>query len=219
MRALYGYYRSSAAYRVRIALALKGLEYDNRSVNLLPGVSEQKSDEYRALNPQGRVPFLIDGDVRLSQSPAILEYLDEAYTDVPLLPRSTNERAYVRQLASIVACDIHPLNNLSVLTWTKTELGADEAASKKWYHHWIVEGFKAFEALLRENVHTGEFCFGDAPGLADVYLVPQLYNARRFNVPLDGFPTIVGIDSACNGLQAFKDALPENQPDAPGASS
>lgn len=215
MRKLYGYFRSSAAYRVRIALGLKGLEYEHVGVNLMPGVNEQKSEAYKALNPQGRVPYLVDGDIALSQSPAMLEYLDEAYPDVPLLPSDLDERARVRQLAALVGCDIHPLNNLAVLMRLKGEIGADEHTVNSWYHHWIVEGFTALEALLTEAGGTGRFCHGDKPGMADVYLIPQVWNARRFNVPLDAFPTIVRIDTACNEIEAFKAAAPENQPDAP----
>jgi maleylacetoacetate isomerase len=215
MRKLYGYFRSSAAYRVRIALGLKGLAYDHAGVNLMPGVSEQKSDDYRALNPQGRVPYLIDGEASLSQSPAILEYLNEAYPAAPLLPADILARARVRQLASLVGCDVHPLNNLSVLTYLKTEFAADKDAVNRWYCHWIVEGFTALEALLAGSEQTGKFCHGDTPGMADIYLVPQLWNARRFSVAVEAFPTIVRIDAACNKLDAFKAALPENQPDAP----
>ncbi|MFC4348398.1 maleylacetoacetate isomerase [Kordiimonas lipolytica] len=215
MRILYGYFRSSAAFRVRIALGLKGLDFDHRTINLKPGVSEQKSDDYLKLNPQGRVPYFIDGGVALSQSPAILEYLDEAYPDTPLLPSGMADRAYVRQLASLIGCDIHPLNNLSVLMRIKSQLGADEDATNSWYHHWITEGFTALEAMLSSSDHTGRFCFGDTPGMADVYLVPQVWNARRFGTPLEAFPTILRIDEACRGVQAFVDAAPENQPDAP----
>jgi len=200
---------------VRIALALKGLTYEKVGVNLLPGVSEQKSKEYKALNPQGRVPYLIDGDMSLSQSPAILEYLDEAYPDIPLLPADMDERARVRQLSALVACDIHPLNNLSVLTYLKTELDADEDAVNLWYRHWISEGFTVFEQLVAEGKDTGRFCHGDKPGMADVYLVPQVWNARRFGVDLGAFPTIVRIEAACNEIDAFFDAAPQNQPDAP----
>ncbi len=210
---LYGYYRSSAAYRVRIALGLKGLTFDNIPVNLVPGVSEQKSDSYRAVNPQSRVPFYEDGAVAISQSPAILEYLEETYPDVPLLPNGTADRAVVRQLASLVGCDIHPLNNLSVLQTLKHDLNADQAAIDAWYRKWIIEGFEALEVLLVKS--AGKFCFGDAPTLADIYLVPQVWNARRFNVPLDAFPTIQRIDVACNQIDAFIAAAPENQPDAP----
>lgn len=215
MRTLYGYFRSSAAYRVRIALGLKGLEYTYEAVNLMPGVSEQKSDAYRAINPQGRVPYFVDGEVKLSQSPAILEYLEEVYPDVPLLPQGAVSRAYVRQLANIIACDIHPLNNLSVLTKLKAEFGADDTATKKWYADWITEGFTALEKIVGASAHTGRFCFGDTPGLADVYLVPQMWNARRFEVDTAAFPTLNRIDAACNTLEPFKNAAPENQPDAP----
>ena len=211
---LYDYFRSSAAYRVRIALALKGLESEAVSINLKPGVSEHKSESYRAINPQGRVPYLVDGDVALGQSPAILEYLEEAYPEPPLLPVSLADRAMVRQLANIIACDIHPLNNLSVLLKLKQTFSADEATVNAWYSDWIIQGFQAFEALIANK--QGAYCFGDVPTFADIYLVPQVYNARRFNVPLDAFPSIVRVDATCNKLAAFQKALPENQPDAKG---
>ncbi len=210
---LYGYFRSSAAYRVRIALALKGLEYENIAVNLKPGISEQKSGEYLAVNPQGRVPFFTDGDVAISQSPAILEYLEETYSDVPLLPKGAVDRAVVRQLASLIGCDIHPLQNLSVLQRLKGEFGADTDAASDWVRHWVTEGFSAFETLITDT--AGTYCFGDTVTLADVYLVPQLYNARRYETPLEAFPEIVRIDAACNALDAFRFAAPEQQPDAP----
>jgi len=215
MRKLYGYFRSSAAYRVRIALGLKGLDFDHVAVNLVPGISEQKSAAYTALNPQGRVPYFIDGSVSLSQSPAILEYLDEAYPEIPLLPTGLQARARVRQLASLIGCDIHPLNNLAVLMRLKDEMNADETTVNAWYQHWITEGFTAFERLLADSPDTGSFCHGNTPGIADIYLVPQVWNARRFNVPLDSFPEIVRIDAACNEIDAFMIAAPENQPDAP----
>ncbi len=210
---LYGYFRSSAAYRVRIALALKGLDCDNIPINLVPGVSQQRSADYLAINPQGRVPFFSDGNTAISQSPAILEYLEEVYPQVPLLPSDATGRATVRQLASLVACDIHPLNNLSVLQALKAGFGADEAAVQQWYHRWIIDGFTAFETLIKGT--AGQFCYGDMPTFADIYLVPQLWNARRFNTPLDAFPEIGRIDDNCNALDAFQSAAPENQPDAP----
>ncbi|TNE61336.1 MAG: maleylacetoacetate isomerase [Alphaproteobacteria bacterium] len=215
MRTLFGYFRSSAAYRVRIALGLKGLSYDYKAVNLKPGADEQRAPGYLALNPQGRVPYLVDGDISLGQSPAMLEYLEEAYPDVPLLPAGMRDRAYVRQLMNLVACDIHPLNNLSVLQWLKGELGADEAAVNKWYHHWIQDGFRAYEALLSSSGLAGRFSCGDVPSLADVVLVPQVWNANRFGVPLDAFPRINAIVEACNMLDGFADAAPEKQPDFP----
>lgn len=210
---LFGYFRSSAAYRVRIALGLKGLSFDNIPINLKPGVSEHKRESYLAVNPQGRVPFFEDGAVSISQSPAILEYLEETFPDVPLLPAGTADRAVVRQLASLIGCDIHPLNNLAVLQTLKHDFEADQSAVDAWYHKWILEGFAAFETLLDRS--AGQFCFGDAPTLADIYLVPQVWNARRFGVPLDEFPQISRIDAACNELEAFIKAAPEQQPDAP----
>lgn len=212
---LCGYYRSSAAYRVRIALGLKELAYDYVPVNIMPGVDEQRGEAYLAVNPQGRVPFFQDEKIAIGQSPAILEYLDEAYPKVPLLPTDLAARALVRQLASLIGCDIHPLNNLSVLQTLKQSFGANDAAVNRWYHRWITEGFTAFEQLVGRT--AGVYCFGDTPSMADVYLVPQVWNARRFNVPLEEFPNIVRIDAACNELEAFINAAPENQPDAPKA--
>lgn len=215
MRILYGYFRSSAAFRVRIALNLKGLECEHRPVNLKPGISEQRSADYMTLNPQGRVPLFVDGDLTIGQSPAILEYLEEAYPAHALLPAGQADRAYVRQLTNLIGCDIHPLNNLSVLMRIKSQFGADDAATGEWYAHWIDEGFKALEHMLATSDNTGRFCFGDAPGMADLYLVPQVWNARRFGVALDAYPTICRIDAACAEVKAFADAMPEVQMDAP----
>lgn len=214
-RILHGYYRSSAAFRVRIALNIKGLSTDHVSVNLMPGKDGQHSDEYKRLNPQGRVPYYSEDEFHLGQSPAILEYLEDQYPEPALLPSDPREKAYVRQLAALIACDIHPLNNLSVLKYIKREFGADEGAVKKWYGHWIEQGFAALEVMLQDSKTAGLYCFGDVPSLADIYLVPQLYNARRFDVAVDSYPALVRIDHECMKLKAFQDAVPENQHDAP----
>jgi maleylacetoacetate isomerase len=205
---LYTYFRSSAAYRVRIALNLKGVSHEAVSVNLLKG--EQREAGYKALNPQMRVPSLDIGETTLIQSPAILEYLDEAYPEPPLLPMGAVNRAKVRAIASLIACDIHPLNNSGTLAYLKKRLGHDQAAADEWYAHWVREGFDAIEAMLG----PGPYAFGAKITLADVYLVPQVFNARRFNVPLDAYPKIVAVDAACAELKAFQNAAPANQPDA-----
>jgi maleylacetoacetate isomerase len=204
---LYEYWRSSASYRVRIALNLKQVDYESRPVNLL--TSEQNSDEYRAINPQGFVPMLeIDGQ-RLTQSLAIINYLDLRFPNQPLLPASAAERAHVVAMALTIACDIHPLNNLRVLKYLKTELGHSQEEIDRWYAHWIGEGLPALEALAAPQ--AGKFLFGDAPTGADVCLVPQLYNARRYNVPLDEYPTLLRADENANKLDAFAAAHPERQ--------
>ncbi len=204
---LYDYYRSSAAYRVRIALNLKGVEYESRAVNLLH--SEQQADDYRALNPQGLVPMLeIDGH-RLTQSLAIIIYLDQSFPDPPLVPRDPVDGAHVRAMALMVACDIHPLNNLRVLKYLSGELGLPQEERDTWYMHWIREGLPALEALAKAA--AGKFLFGDEPTIADVCLVPQLYNARRFNVPLDDYPTLLRADENANKLEAFAAAHPDRQ--------
>lgn len=217
MRALYGYYRSSAAYRVRIALNLKGLEFEHRPVDLKPAVRGQHDPAYREVNPQGRVPFLVDGEVALAQSPAILEYLEEAYPQMPLLPEDLGDRGRVRQMAALVGCDVHPLDNLSVLQYLKGPLGQEKAAVDRWYAHWILEGFRALEVWVER--WGGRYCFGDQVTLADLYLVPQVYNARRFEVPLEAFPNLVAVDARCRELPAFQEAAPEVQPDAPASSA
>ena len=202
---LYDYFRSSAAYRVRIALNLKGIDYESRQVDLREG--EQIESGYRALNPQGLVPMLeIDGH-RLTQSLAIVSYLDLRYQNQPLLPASAVERAHVLSMALAVACDIHPLNNLRVLKYLKGELGQDQAAIDRWYVHWVSEGLEALEAMAAPR--AGAFLFGNAPTLADVCLVPQLYNARRFSVPLDAYPTLRRADESASALPAFAAAHPD----------
>ena len=208
---LYDYFRSSAAYRVRIALNLKGLGTERRFVHLRRG--EQRDPAYLELNPQGLVPMLSVGSRRLTQSLAIIEYLEEKHPAPALLPLTPEDRAWVRSIALAIACDIHPLNNLRVLKYLGKELGIDEPRRDEWYRHWVVEGFDALEAQLQERA-TGRFCFGDAPTLADVCLVPQVANARRLNVAMDAFPRIRSIDAACLALPAFDQARPENNPDA-----
>ena len=205
---LYSYWRSSAAYRVRIALNLKGLKHEIVPVSLAPDVSEHRSDAYRAKNPQMLVPFLEDGELGIAQSIAILEYLEEAYPGVHLLPTSEPMRSGVRAFCNMIACDIHPLNNLRVMNYVKTEFGADPTGD--WYAHWIHEGFRAAEALASD----GPYVFGNEVTLADAFLVPQMYNARRFNVPLDEFQKLNAIVDNCNELTAFADAAPESQSDA-----
>ena len=208
---LYSYFRSSAAYRVRIALNLKGLAYETVPVHLVKEGGHNRRPEFRAVNPQMRVPTLVvpTGGV-LIQSLAIIEYLDETHPEPPLLPKDPIARAQARAIAEIVACDIHPLNNIGSLRYLKRELHQEQAAIDAWYHHWVLTGFEAIEALVR----PGPYACGGAVTVADLCLVPQVYNARRLNVPLDKFPKIVAIDTACLALPAFDQARPENQPDA-----
>lgn len=205
---LYSYWRSSAAYRVRIALNLKELEHEIVPVSLAPGVAEHRSDAYRAKNPQMLVPFLEDGELGIAQSLAILEYLEENYPDVPLLPAGEPLRSRVRAFCNMIACDIHPLNNLRVMNYIRSTFNADPTGD--WYAHWIREGFTAAEQLVSD----GPFVCGDDVTLADALLVPQVYNARRFKITLDAFPRLVAIVDRCNELHAFRDAAPEAQPDA-----
>ena len=208
---LYSYYRSSAAYRVRIALNLKGLPYDYISVNLLH--SEQKSDNFLARNPQGLLPALEldDGEV-LAQSIAILEWLEESCPSPALLPENTLERARVRSLVNNIACDIHPLNNLSIMNYLRTELGASDEGVHRWYCNWVDRGFNAIEQSLERTM--GKCCFGDEPTLADICLIPQAYNASRFKVPMESYANIRKIVAHCNTLEAFSRAAPEAQSDA-----
>ena len=212
---LYTYWRSSAAYRVRIALELKGIDYEPVAVSLKPGDDEHRKDAYRAINPQMLVPFFDDGKVAIGQSMAILEYLEEAYPDKPLLPAGEPLRSRVRAFCNAIACDIHPLNNLRVLRYLSDEFGVSEQQKNAWYAHWIGEGFRACEQLSVRHAHDGPYAFGAEITLADALLVPQMYNARRFSVPLDAYPRLVAVADACHELQAFADAAPENQPDFP----
>lgn len=211
---LYSYWRSSAAYRVRIGLNLKGLRYDTVPVHLVRDGGQQHSDEYRAINPQELVPALRHGTRTIRQSLAILEYLDEAWPNVPLLPVTARDRARVRAMALLVACDIHPLNNLRVLRYFENTWNVPQAERDAWVRHWIEQGFGALEELLDEPA-TGAYCHGDVPGIADCCLVPQVYNARRFGVDITAFPHIARIEATCLALPAFADARPEAQPDAP----
>jgi maleylacetoacetate isomerase/maleylpyruvate isomerase len=214
---LYGYWRSSAAYRVRIALNLKGLRYESRPVHLLRDGGEQHGAAYRALNPQQLLPCLLHGEQVLTQSMAIMEYVEESWPEPALLPAAPRERARVRALALLVVADMHPLGNLRVLQQLASRFGADENQRAEWQRHWMASGFAALETMLAGHPATGTFCHGDSPGLADACLVPQVYNAVRWQLPLDDYPTIRRIHKACNALDAFRCALPEAQPDAPVA--
>ncbi len=208
---LYGYFRSSAAYRVRIALNLKKVPYDHQSVHLTRNGGWQWSEEFRAINPQKRVPALAlsTGEVLL-QSLAIVEYLDEIHPEPPLLPADAIQRAQVRAFAQIIACDIHPLNNLVALNYLKGPLKHEQAQADEWYRHWVVQGFEALEALAR----PGPYAFGAHVTLADICLVPQVFNARRFKVDMAAYPKLAAVEAACQKLPAFDKARPENQPDA-----
>jgi len=208
---LYSYFRSSAAYRARIALNLKGLPYETVSIHLTKEGGKQFSPDYKAINPQMRVPVLeLPGGEVLTQSLAIIDFLDEMHPRPPFLPEDPVQRAKVRAVAQAIACDIHPLNNVGPLKYIKSTLGKDQAAIDAWYRHWILVGFEAVEAWLK----PGPYAFGSQVTLADICLVPQVANARRFNVPLETFPKIVGSTAACLALPAFDKARPENQPDA-----
>lgn len=212
MMKLYGYFRSSAAFRVRIALNLKGLAYDTELVNLSTG--QHLSEEFRRVNPQGRVPALVINDTVLLQSPAIMEYLEETHPNPAFLPAGAEARARVRALANIIACDIHPLNNLAVLNYLSGPLSASDEQKTTWYRHWVVEGFNAVEPLLAGSAETGLFCHGNTPGLADICLVPQVFNAQRFNCDLSPYPTIERVFAACMEHEAFDAAQPAKQPEA-----
>lgn len=210
---LYTYFRSSAAYRVRIALNLKGLAYEAAPIHLVRGGGEQKTEAYKALNPQGMVPALeVDGQI-LTQSLAIMEYLDETHPEPALLPSDPFGRARVRAIAQAIACDIHPLNNLRVLHYLGGSVGLDQRQKDDWYRHWVQIGLQAIESMLAESAATGAFCHGDHPGLADCCLVPQVFNARRFHCDLSEMPTICRIVGMCEVMPAFAGAAPAAQPD------
>ncbi|NVK88080.1 MAG: maleylacetoacetate isomerase, partial [Gammaproteobacteria bacterium] len=203
-----------AAYRVRIALNLKQVAYESISIHLVKDGGEQHTEAYRTLNPQGLVPLLVSGNFQLSQSSAILEYLEEQYPTPKLLPQEAQSRALVRATCQAIACDIHPLNNLRVLQYLSQTLSVSDEAKNSWYQHWILRGFSALEASLSQTSDHGEFCFGSQVSMADLYLIPQVYNANRFQVDLSDFPTICSINDHCGKLTAFIDASPEHQPDA-----
>lgn len=207
---LHGYWRSGASYRVRIALNLKGITYDNAAHDLRKG--EQKAADYVALNPQGMVPALQDGDLVLTQSPAILEWLEETHPAPALLPKGANERATVRAMAALIGCDIHPLNNLRVLKAIRSEFNADQTAVDAWAAQWIAPGFDALEALIAR--HGAGWSFGDAPTLVDCYLIPQMYSARRFNMDLSSWPRLLAVEHTALAHPAFASAHPDVQPDA-----
>ncbi|KUZ70005.1 maleylacetoacetate isomerase [Burkholderia ubonensis] len=211
---LYSYFRSSASYRVRIALHLKQLPFDYVPVHLLRDGGQQLKDEYRTLSPDSLVPTLVDGDAALQQSLAIVEYLDETHPEPPLLPKAPLDRAYVRSIALQIACEIHPLNNLRVLKYLKHMLQVPEEAKNDWYRHWIEAGFATLEARLANDPRTGRLCFGDTPTLADICVVPQVFNANRFAIDTSRFPTIQRIYDHAMTLDAFKAAAPGAQPDA-----
>lgn len=214
MLTLYTYFRSSAAYRVRIALNLKGLPYQAVPVHLLKDGGQQHQPAYRAKNPLGTVPTLEADGAVLTQSLAIIEYLEETHPAPPLLPAAPLDRARVRAVAQTIACDIHPVNNLRILQYLGKHFGIGQEEKDAWYRHWVNEGLAAVEKLLADDPRTGTFCQGETPSLADCCLVPQFFNARRFNCPVDGLPTIRRIVAACEALDAFATAAPGRQPDA-----
>lgn len=211
---LYTYFRSSAAYRVRIALNLKGLNYEAVPVHLLKDGGQQRQEEYRKINPSGLVPAFQDERITLTQSMAIIEYLDERFPAVPLMPHDAPGRARVRELAQIIACDIHPLNNLRVLRHLVHELKLSEEAKTEWIQHWVREGLAGLEAHLARDPAAGPFCHGASPTMADCFLVPQVFNAQRFGIDVQAYPNIARINAHCVELPAFAAAHPSKQPDA-----
>lgn len=211
-RDLYTFFRSSTSYRLRIALAYKRLDYTPHYVSL-PKM-EHREESYRSLHPQGLVPLLVDGEHSLIQSMAIIEYLDETYPEPPLMPKNALARAYVRAVSQIIGCEIHPLNNVRVLKRIQSQFGADEEATKLWYQHWIAEGLCGLEDYLQRAGLAGQFCYGDSVTMADVCLVPQIFNARRYDCPLDAYPIQMAIFERCMALEAFRSTQPSTQPDA-----
>ena len=215
MMTLYGYFRSGTSHRTRIALNLKGLDYDDIAINLAQ--DEQLEDAFKAINPQGLVPVLKADDLLLYQSPAILEWLEETYPEHALLPQDSTGRMHVRALSAMIGCDIHPINNRRILQYLRNELSVDKEAVIAWCNRWITEGFAALETRLVADKNRGQFCYGDRPTFADCYLIPQVSSARRFEVDLTPYPNIVAIDTHCRTLKAFADADPMMQPDAPNS--
>ncbi len=214
MLTLYDYWRSSAAYRVRIALNIKELTYEQVSIHLTKEGGQQKSETYRSMNPQGLVPVLKDGDLTINQSLSIIEYLEEKFPQPALLPKSPERKALARSISQMIACDIHPLNNLRILHYLKDALSVSDDEKQTWYQHWVKEGFSAIEQQLALYPVQGEFCLGNELSVADVCLIPQVYNAQRFGVDMHDFPRLCDINAFCLGLEAFKKAIPENQSDA-----
>lgn len=213
MMTLYSYFRSGTSHRTRIAMNLKGLDYDYISVNLAE--DEHLELAFKAINPQGLVPALQTDDLMLFQSPAILEWLEETYPERPLLPEDAADRMQVRALSAMIGCDIHPINNRRILQYLRNELSVDADEVLLWCQRWIAEGFTALESLLAKNEMRSKFCYGNSPTLADCYLIPQVSSARRFKVDLTLYPNIMAIDERCRTIKAFIDAEPMNQPDAP----
>jgi len=211
---LYSYFRSSAAYRVRIALNLKGLAYEYAPIHLLRDGGQQLKPDYRELNPDGIVPTFIDGDDVLTQSLAIIEYLEEMHPEPPLLPGTPLDRAFIRSVALQIACEIHPVDNLRVLKYLKHTLKVGDEAKDAWYQHWLESGFESLETRLANDSRVGKLCFGDTPTLADLCLVPQVFNARRFNLDMSRYPTIERIADHAGQIDAFARAAPGQQPDA-----